>query len=77
MATPAPQMWYSSDGKLFESEADADDYDSRQSIYTEIEKGFDPGWNGKQPREVIDWLITNYDFSKRLTPTGGGVKAIP
>jgi hypothetical protein len=57
-------FWVAADGMLFNTEADADAHDAKQAIMTDLTK-LDQFWTGKSPQEVIEWLMANYDLTKK------------
>lgn len=64
MAKQATGIWEAEDGSLFRSQDEATTQDQLKEVYGELNK-FDAQWNGKQPVEVVRYLLTVYGFVKK------------
>lgn len=61
MAKLATGVWEADDGTLFRTQDEAVTKDSLSQVLHELDK-FDTGWNGKQPVDVVKYLLTRYNF---------------
>lgn len=57
-------MWESDDGTLYKSKDEADARDTLIPLVAAC-AAHDPGWEAKNPRSVLAYLVTKFNFSAK------------